>query len=178
MWNLKTLFLATAALATACDTDENNPNREPPASPANDVDYIDALVPHHADAMAMADEVISRGADPEVRTMAQRMKAAQAEEIDMLEAARDNLTGVREAQRIEDPHSPDDMAELEGVSGIELDRVFLQHMIPHHAGAVLTSHRALPNLEREDMRELAEMTIVAQTREMNEMLDMLERLDD
>ncbi len=38
-------------------------DREPPASPANDVDFIDQLVPHHEDAMAMADEVLARGAD-------------------------------------------------------------------------------------------------------------------
>lgn len=171
------MMFAVAATLAACQDEDVADSREPPAIPANDVDFIDQLVPHHEDAMAMADEVLARGADAELKAMAERMKGAQAEEIDMMQAARADMTGRAAADPVEDPHSEGDMSDLAGLSGVELDRAFLRHMIPHHAGAVVLSHRALENLERDDMRELAGMTIVAQTREMNEMLDMLERLE-
>lgn len=134
--------------------------------------------PHHAAAIDMADEVIARGADADVKMMAQQMRDAQNEEIAMMQAARQDLTGRNAGDPVEDPHSDQDMAEMAELSGMELDRAFLVHMIPHHADAVSISHRALRNLERDDMRELAEMTITAQTREMNEMLDMLQHLGE
>ena len=164
-------------LTTACtDEDAASDSRQPPSIPANDVDYIDQLVPHHESAIAMADEVIARGSDPEVRAMAEDMKATQQEEIATLTRARAQLTGREAVDPVMDPHSDIDMAELAEMSGPELDRAFLRNMIPHHAGAVVLSHRAMPSLERDDTRELAEMTVVMQTREMNAMLDMLERL--
>lgn len=48
-------------------------------------------------------------------------------------------------------------------------------MIPHHAGAVSLSHRALDQLAEPELIEMARMTIVVQTRVMNEMLDMVGR---
>jgi len=65
---------------------------------------------------------------------------------------------------------------LARLSGVELDRAFLDHMIPHHAGAVDMAHRALPNLTSPELQTMARDTIANQTHEMNVMLDMRERL--
>lgn len=172
------MFTVAVAASAGCQNGSKSDlgSCEIPAIPANDVEFIDQLAPHHAAMIDMADEVIARGADADVKTMAQQMKDAQNEEIAKMEVARQELTGRSVGDPIEDPHSDQDMAEMAELSGIELDRAFLVHMIPHHADAVAVAHRALRNLERADMRELAEMTVVAQTREMNEMLDMLEHL--
>jgi uncharacterized protein (DUF305 family) len=170
-------MFTVAAASVGCQDDPASDSCEILAIPADDVDFIDQLAPHHASAIDMADEVIARGADAHVKTMAQQMKDAQNEEIAKMEVARQELTGRRMGDPVEDPHSEQDMAEMAKLSGIELDRAFLVHMIPHHADAVSVAHRALRNLERHDMRELAEMTVVAQTREMNEMLEMLDMLD-
>ena len=72
-----------------------------------------------------------------------------------------------------DPHVQRDIDELNASSGADTDILFLENMIPHHAGAVSLSHRALDNLSDPQLIEIANNTIVMQTREMNEMLDML-----
>lgn len=43
--------------------------------------FIDAMIPHHQVAILMAREVLSRGADPEVRTVASAVIEAQSREI-------------------------------------------------------------------------------------------------
>jgi uncharacterized protein (DUF305 family) len=176
--SIHVLLLASAALVAGACTDGGNSDdqREPPSTPEDDVAYIDELVPHHAGALDMANEVLARGADPDVRAMATMMRAAQQQEIDLMLSKRESITGRQTMPTMDDPHMHADMAELSELSGVALDRAFLRHMIPHHAGAVVTSHRALPNLTDAELRELAQMTIEMQTREAAEMLTKLEAL--
>jgi uncharacterized protein (DUF305 family) len=166
--------------ALACDSNDEDPSEidEPPPIPEDDVAYIDFLAPHHQDAIQMADEEISRGGDDEVVAMASDMKEVQLAEIDTLQRIRVELAGSEVPEETlepdaADPHMTSDMGAMEEAAGADLDRAFLWHMVPHHASAVVVSHRALPNLENAELRSLAEMTIIAQTREMNAMLDML-----
>jgi len=104
----------------------------------------------------------------------------QLAEIDTLQRIRADLTGDEPSEADlesdeEDPHMTSDLGNMQDMAGSELDRAFLWEMIPHHGGAVVVSHRALPNLENAELRDLAETTIAAQTREMNAMLDMIEK---
>jgi len=165
--------MAMTAVA-ACDAEDDA--GAPTDTPRNDVEYIDALVPHHRAVIMMADEVIQRGESPEVRAMAQQMKAEQAAEIERMERLRAGLTSTEPPpETMSDPHMTADLAAMRKLDGSALDERFLRDMIPHHAGAVVLSHRALPNLRTSELRELAETTYTKQTREMNEMLDVLER---
>ena len=171
------LLVAALAGAAACDSaGDADAQRDPPPIPEDDVAFIDHLVPHHATAIMMADEVLERGSDAEVRAMAAMMKTAQQEEIDLMLSKRSAITGRQTTPTMDDPHADGDMAEMSGLSGLELDRTFLRDMIPHHAGAVSTAHRALPNLADAELRALAESTVKNQTREAAKMLDKLEAL--
>ena len=173
------LGMAMATASLGCDSSSDAEGNTPPPIPSDDVEYIDFLVPHHQDAIRMADEEIERGASEEVVSMARDMKEVQLAEIETLERIRADLTGDptsgADLESQEDPHMTSDLGRMEDMAGSELDRAFLWEMIPHHGGAVIVSHRALPNLEDAELRDLAETTISAQTREMNAMLDMLEQ---
>jgi uncharacterized protein (DUF305 family) len=173
------LAVPLTLFAIACDNDSDSGDVEsvaPPPIPLSDADYIDNLVPHHEMALQMSDAVIARGADPAVREMAQEMKAMQAEEIAMLREIRQRVAGSDRIAAMRDPHSELDLEQINSAaSGPAADVAFLENMIPHHAGAVSLSHRALDQLSDPELIEMANMTIVMQTREMNEMLDMLGR---
>lgn len=174
---LRCSVTAIAVLAAGCNDDNNGDvdSVSPPPIPASDVDYIDNLVPHHEMAIQMADAVILRGADPAVKDMAEQMKAAQSEEIASLREIRRRVADSDQIARIGDPHASLDVQRIQAASGPSADVAFLENMIPHHAGAVSLSHRALDQLTDPDLIDMAQMTIVVQTREMNEMLDMLGR---
>lgn len=179
--SLTHLLIAPLALfAVACDNTSDGDNGDvdsvsPPPIPRSDVDYIDNIVPHHEMALQMSDAVIARGADPKVKEMAEEMKKMQQEEITMLREIRVRVGGSDRIAAMRDPHGDRDLVELQAASGPAADIAFLENMIPHHAGAVSLSHRALDALTDAELIDMANMTIVMQTREMNEMLDMLGR---
>ncbi len=165
-------------LFAACSDDGVDAGTEsvaPPPIPASDVDYIDSLAAHHQEALEMSEHTIARGSDPEVRAMAQTMKADQQREIDELLAIRAELSPAFQQRIVIDPHGEADDEEMRSASGPALDTMFVEGMIPHHAGAVSMSHRALDNLTVPKLQDIARMVISKQTREMNELLDMLEK---
>ncbi len=170
-------MLATLALAlfsNACGSDDSSAESvAPPPIPRSDVDLIDNLVPHHAMAIEMANIEIAKGTRDDVKQMAMMMKATQQDEIARMEQIRMRVDGSGEVPSMDDPHGETDMAELDAATGADVDTMFLENMIPHHAGAVSVAHRALDNLSDAELRDMAQNTIVMQTREMNKMLDML-----
>lgn len=172
---MRSLVLCSALLFLACSSDDTSSDRAP-FIPASDVEFIDSLTSHHQMAIEMANEVVARGASSEVKSMAADMITVQTQEIAEMRAARRELTGSEQSEMTMDPHMDLDMGALRAVSGAELDRRFLEEMIVHHAGALQTTHRALPNLAREDMRALAVSANESQAREIGDMRTMLDAM--
>lgn len=163
---------------TTCDGRQywTKKDNRTPQLPADDVELIDTLVPHHQMAVHMAEMELARGADAEVKTMAERVKRDQTKEIEELLAIRKELTGCTAVAPIPDPHMDRDMQMMMEMSGRELDIMFVADMIPHHAGALQFTHYALPNLHEPELIALANNVIDAQAMEVGELHTMLQRL--
>ena len=148
----------------------------------SDVAFLDHMTMHHRMAVEMAEVVGDRGESAAVRRMAQAMIAAQTAEIDSMGAWRARWFPNEPAAA---PMPPDqtammgmdmDMDALRAATGAELDRLFLQDMIPHHAGAITMSAHAQKRTARQEIRDLAQTIIFAQAREIGEMESNLEAL--
>ena len=150
----------------------------PPFTPENDLQFIDALMPHHLAAIEMAEEVLERGVRDDVRHLAQNIIAAQREEVSIMRHAREELAGCPDAPSMNDPHMEEDMMKLKQLSGEALDHAFLIHMIPHHSVAVSLVHRAMPYLQRHDLKHIAHDAFHSQAREIGEMERILEELKE
>tara|TARA_B110001454_G_scaffold219192_1_gene251148 strand:- start:31762 stop:32367 length:606 start_codon:yes stop_codon:yes gene_type:complete len=143
-------------------------------TPKTNLQFIDMFQPHHMMAVEMAKEVVARGSNSELRSLAQKIILAQTEELRVLSAARKQLTGNSNSPMMKDPHMDKDMMTLRSLSGAALDIAFIDTMIPHHASGIPSAHQSLPHLTREDLKEMAMDIINTQAREIGEMQRMRE----
>jgi uncharacterized protein (DUF305 family) len=114
-------------------------------SPADTL-FMQDMIPHHNQAVQMAELVADRTNLKELVDVAGRINASQADEIEFMQG------WLRErSERIPDPTahsamhtthkmagmaSPEQMAELAASKGTAFDKLFLSLMITHHEGAV------------------------------------------
>lgn len=111
-----------------------------------DVRFMQGMIGHHAQALEMTALLPSRTSRDEMRLLAKRLEASQADEITMMQQW---LT--ERGQPLPDPHahhaqgaalmpgmlSADEMARLAAARGEAFDRLFLALMIKHHEGALV-----------------------------------------
>jgi uncharacterized protein (DUF305 family) len=114
-------------------------------SPA-DVRFMQDMIPHHHQAIEMAELVADRTNRPEIVDVAGRINASQGDEIAFMQDwLRERGEGVPDPTHHHAMHtshtmagmaSPAQMAELAAAEGIAFDRLFLSLMIAHHKGAL------------------------------------------
>ena len=113
---------------------------------AGDVRFMQGMIGHHAQAVEMTDLVDSRTSTDAMRKLAQRIQVSQADEIKMMErwlAARGEQTPSAHAHHamgatlMPGMLTAEEMARLSAAKGREFDRLFLEGMIKHHAGALV-----------------------------------------
>jgi uncharacterized protein (DUF305 family) len=142
------------------------------------VEFIDSMIPHHLGAMEMAQMEIAHGCNASVITMASRINESQAEEVEFMKNVRLEITGNDTVMPMaNDTHMMEDMGLLMNASCIQLDRLFLEHMIPHHARAITMAHESLHKLTRDDLNTLAINIIDAQVNEISKLYHLLKCLD-
>lgn len=191
-----TSILAIAALAVlpvACGGDDGGDNAAHDAEHGahssaaafndSDVAFAQGMIPHHAQAVDMADLAEDRAADPEVRDLAERIRAAQQPEIDLMEGWLDDWGHPMDFGYNMDMEgmdmgdmgmaSEEDMDRLESASGAEFDRLFLTSMREHHLGAVAMAEEELRSGESPEAKELAQEIIDTQRAEIEEIDTLL-----
>jgi uncharacterized protein (DUF305 family) len=107
-----------------------------------DVRFMQGMIAHHGQAIAMSRLAVTRGGEPRVLRFAQKIDQSQAAEIQLMQEwlrAHDQVAPEAESWRtmsMPGMLTPDEMAQLEAARGVEFDRLFLRLMIRHHEGAI------------------------------------------
>lgn len=152
--NLFAICLATIAVAAASAQDG-------PRYTAADVRFMQGMIGHHAQALAMTALIPDRTTRQDIRMLGQRIEVSQKDEIAMM---RTWLKDRHQPLPGSDPHhdhhaaagssmnmpgmatsdtlmpgmlTADQLAELARASGDEFDKLFLKDMIRHHEGALV-----------------------------------------
>ena len=136
--------------------------------------FIDAMVPHHQEAIAAAQEAKNSGlSQPELVEIADAIIATQQTEIDEMLAWRQQWFGSSDVSStgfeglgmsMEDmgmQHDPADIGSAEDV-----DAAFASMMVDHHNGAIAMARMALEKAEHPEIRDVAQAIIDAQTAEV------------
>ncbi len=134
-------------------------------------EFVAGMIPHHQEAVDTANEVLARGGSTEeIRTLASNIIAAQETEIAMLKEW--HLAWYGEAYAEDGLYMPM-MSDLSQLSGADLDRRFLEDMIPHHMGAIMMAQSVRPHIEHQEVSDMADAIMETQTAEIELMQDLL-----
>ncbi|SCL31867.1 Uncharacterized conserved protein, DUF305 family [Micromonospora pallida] len=157
----------------------------PDTGNAADVMFAQMMIPHHQQAVQMADLAATRADDPDVKQLAAKIKAAQAPEIDTMTRW---LTAWGKPLPTASTSTPDmhhgmpgmmtdaDMTTLAAANGRDFDKQFLTMMIAHHQGAITMAKNELVQGSNTDAKNLAQRIIDDQQAEIDTMNKILTRL--
>ncbi|CAM5616547.1 DUF305 domain-containing protein [Streptomyces aurantiogriseus] len=148
---------------------------------AADTAFAQGMIPHHRQAVEMADLAPSRAQSAEVKTLAEQIKKAQDPEIKTLSGWLTSWGEEVPAEGAMD-HSAHgtggmmtagEMDRLEKASGKAFDTAFMEMMIKHHEGAVAMAKTEKTDGAFPDAKKMADAIITSQTAEITRMNDLL-----
>ena len=145
---------------------------------ANDLMFADMMIPHHQQAVEMSDLALKNSTNPDVIALAEKIKAAQAPEIDQMQKWKDSDTSSGHGMMDDFDHgmmgmlSDEEFAALQKARGTAFDKLFLEGMIKHHAGAIVMAEMVVDSANSE-ATALGKAIIESQTAEIEEMKTLL-----
>lgn len=192
LFSLLTIILTAALTLAACGNDTTEGASNSSGTAANeshnqqDVAFAKGMIPHHQQAITMAQMAQDHAGSPEVKQFADTIEAAQGPEIE-------KLSGWLEAWGEEIPSadasgdmdhgdmghgndgmmSDDQMEQLSQATGAEFDRMWLEGMIAHHQGAVQMAETEIAEGKNREAIAMAEEIKAAQSAEIAKMKDLL-----
>lgn len=148
-----------------------------------DAHFIEQMIPHHEDAITMAELALEKSQRPEIRQLAENIIESQRGENDQMKAWYEEWFGreVPSGSSVMNQHgmmggggmhmgmmgSTADMVRLQEAQ--DFDKAFIEDMIPHHQMAVMMAQMLRSQTQRSEMEKLADDIIAAQTKEIDEM---------
>lgn len=149
-----------------------------------DVSFLTGMTPHHEQAVEMSDIVLAAGPPAEVAAIAQKIKGAQAPEIQQMEQMLEALGEEPAAGEHGGGHSgghggmmsEQEMTALKAAKGPEAARLYLEGMIKHHQGAIEASEAEIADGRYRPAIDLAKQIKTAQQAEIAEMQALLTNL--
>ena len=139
-----------------------------------DETFVQNMIPHHEQAIAMADLVAERSTDQRLLTLAESIRSAQVPEVAALREllAEWGVASDAHSGHGDDAHAEHGMmteAELEALAdttGAAFDAMWLRMMIAHHDGAIAMANEVLDAGSDPAVRTIAEAVIAGQRAEV------------
>ena len=144
---------------------------------AYDKAFLANMIAHHQGAVDMAKLAQTNANHAELKSMADDIVSAQESEItDMKQWQSDWGYPSTSAENMQDHSAMGMMDEmsgmmvaLEGKTGDDFDKAFIEQMIMHHQSAIDMAAPADTNASRQDVKTLASEIVAAQTLEIKQM---------
>lgn len=150
-----------------------------------DVEFMQGMIAHHAQAIVMARMAEKHGASPQVLKLSTKIDQSQVPEISIMQKWLEQNgqfapdTSSWHHMRMDGMLTDDQLKELDASKGVEFDRAFLTMMIQHHAGALtmVDDLFAAPMAAQEvNISVFANDVVTAQTGEIGIMRRLLSQL--
>jgi uncharacterized protein (DUF305 family) len=150
-----------------------------------DVEFMQGMIAHHAQAIVMSRMAEAHGASPQVLKLSNKIDQSQVPEILIMQEWLRRYkqfvpdTSSWRHMKMDGMLTDEQLKELDASKGVAFDRAFLTMMIQHHAGALkmvddlLASPRAAQEV---DVSVFANDVVTAQTGEIGIMKRLLAQL--
>jgi len=158
------------------------------AGSESDITFAQLMIPHHEQAVQMADMALQKATTPEVQQLAQQIKDAQDPEIQQMRGwltawdapeQMDGMDGMDHGdmdmggQSAAGMMTDQDMTALMDATGTDFDQMWLAMMIAHHKGAIEMAQTAKADTTNPDVTALADAIVAGQTSEIDTMEKLL-----
>ncbi len=173
-----TVAVAAMALLAACSQTADNDTQAPATPQPNqaDVTFTQSMIPHHQQAIDMAELIKASTTRPELVKLAGDITTTQGQEITRMRGwlrswgKPEAMTGMDHDQTSM-PGMMDqaEMDQLQGLKGAQFDLAFVDMMTRHHQGAIQMANAELEDGSLPDVKQLAQQIITAQQREVRQL---------
>ncbi len=180
------IAVAAALMLAACGSDSGKDAASGGDHNSADVAFAQGMIPHHEQAIEMAELAGTRAAHPQVKALATQIEAAQDPEIKQMTtwlkswgeptAAPQGHSTTGGGHSVAGMMSDADMAKLAGLSGKDFDRMFLTMMTAHHNGAIEMARTEQKDGRYAAGKKLAANIIKGQSAEVALMADLLKQV--
>lgn len=146
-----------------------------------DAHFIEQMIPHHADAIAMGHLALQNFEHQEIKDLGQNIINAQTSEIDQMRSwykgwfnasVPDVFAATTHGMGSGMMHGGmmNNESDIESLRTAEpFDKAFIEEMIPHHQMAVMMAQMLKNSTTRPEMKKLADDIIEAQNKEIEQM---------
>lgn len=194
---------SSSSASTPATSASAGPAATGPHNPA-DVTFAAGMIPHHQQAITMAQMALTQATNPEVKKLATAIKAAQDPEIQTMSGwlagwgqpvpattgathdmsqmgspTSDGMGGMGDMDGMggmSGMMSDEEMSQLSSTSGAAFDKLWLQMMVKHHQGAVAMARTELTDGANTQAKQLAQSIIDSQSTEITTMTTLLTTL--
>jgi uncharacterized protein (DUF305 family) len=192
---ISSIALALALPLAACGSSANGDSKTTVTAVASaaatagsfndaDVAFAQGMIPHHEQAVEMADMALdpTAGAGAKIAALAKAIKAAQDPEIATMKVwlaawgkdASGAMAGMdHSAGAMPGMMSGADMTTLGKSKGAEFDKMWATMMIVHHKGAIEMANTELTSGQAAEAKTLATAVINGQQKEIDQMTALL-----
>lgn len=152
-----------------------------------DVTFAQMMIPHHEQAVEMAQLAEGRASDAEIKELATQIEKAQDPEIKTMKGwleswkqptSPESMPGMDHGGHGngDGMMSDADMEDLKAMKGTEFDKAFAEMMIEHHEGAITMAQEEQKNGKNADAKALADAIVKGQSAEVEQLQGIVDRL--
>jgi uncharacterized protein (DUF305 family) len=144
-----------------------------------DLAFATDMIPHHGQAIDMADMAVKKATNSQVKQLAIQIKAAQDPEISTMSGwlkewgapvPSASMSGMdMGGMSMNGMMSADEMKQLDAATGTAFDKLWVQMMIKHHQGAIAMAKTELASGQYPQAKALAQSISNSQVKEVTTM---------
>ena len=145
----------------------------------DDVRFAQMMIPHHQQAVEMAERALQKDTSARVRQLAEQIRAAQDPEIATMTRWLEQWGAPMTSDQGHAGHggggmmSEEDLEELSAADGRSFETMWLEMMVEHHEGAVVMAQDVLETTASPEVKALAQAVVTGQTQEIATMKSLL-----